>query len=356
MKVTGNALQGEAIHNYINLTATNRHYRVTVTDPAYIATDGLLNVINEISKYRRRMEFVLENHNRFNVYSAGFYVGHLRAGRVGRSSDISAIFGSPTHSRPRASAGLEYNEEYSSNVKTAAKEAVQLYVPAKKETVVEIFKTRVGHVFNAQHAVNNKENTLASGPLDNLLLEWKNKVIGPVDRWNSDTTLIRKLAFLLLDAYGDLPREEGWDFAEAVDAHAELRTMMRNFRSGESYVETYKKIMRNKLRRECMIRGGLIMCVNKIGKPTLILRSTVEGGELKAPLEIYTSAETVEELPDNIQTAYHAVRMAGLNTYVEGMGMYVSDDNIRTTDDRILGSCVWLDPQVYPDYTADSLS
>lgn len=344
-------LRGEEINNYVNLISTNKHYSVELPNPELCVVHGLLDVIQELSKYRRRMHYVLDATNFFNVYSAGFYVGHLRAGRVGSSHGCSYIFGSPEHSRPRAPQGLAYNEEYSASIKTAAKKASELFVPAKISTIIQKVANRVRGIFGDE----NSENSVSDAAVTRHLNSWKVVLYKGDSVYRNDERLLRTILFYALDAHRKEANDD-WDAPESANGAAELDEMFAKFAEREQYMDAYRKMVRNKARYEKMTNGGVIMYVNAIGKPTLIMRSDRPGHTLKVPFVIHSDIEKVEHLPENIQTAYHALRMAGLYTYVENTGMFISKGTENTIEDRILGSCVWLDPEVFVDYGMTSLS
>jgi len=355
MSINLTHLSGTGIDNYVNLIATNRHYTVTYAKPELKVVSGLLDVIQEFSKYRRRMEWVLENDDFFSVYYAGFYVGWLRAGRVGRGYETQVIFGSFEHNRPRAPQGLAYNEEYSASVKTAAKKASEMFKPATMNTLITKFGKRVCVIFTNDSYANYKENSIEDETVSKYINGWKGEILKGTSTYRSDERLLQTVLFYLLDARNKVESDD-WDAPESANGEAELNDMLNKFRDMDKYMDAYRKLVRNKARFEKMSALGCIMSVNYAGKPTLILRSDGPDNALKVPMVIYDHIEKVEDLPDHIQEAYHAVRLAGLNIYVEGVGMYVGDGTDRNIDDRILGSCVWLDPSLFMDYGMTSLS
>lgn len=348
-------LSGNEIDNYVNLIATNRHYTVTYAKPDLKVFNGLLDVIQEFSKYRRRMEWVLEADNFFTVYSAGFYVGWLRAGRVGSSYETKVIFGSPEHTRPRAPQGLAYNEEYSASVKTAAKKASEMFKPVTVNTLISKFNNKTHRMFTREDEVNYKENSISDSHITKCINEWKSKIMRGGGMYRSDERILQTVMFYLLDARNKLESDD-WDAPESANGASELDAMLAKFTDMDQYMEAYRKLARNKARYEKMNVLGCVMSVNYAGKPTLILRSNELGNALQVPVIIHGNADKVEHLPDYIQEAYHAVRLAGLNTYVEGAGVYVCSGTDRTIEDRVLGSCVWLDPSLFMDYGMPSLS
>lgn len=358
MAISQITLLGEEINNFINLIATNRHYTVTIEDPSYWITSGLLDVVQEFSKYRRRMEWVLAAPNRLLAYHAGNYVGHLRAGKVGRGQDMQAIFGAPDHSRPRTPMGLDYNEEYSSSVKTAAKKASEMFVQMKPAQIIAAFMGCVRAAFSSSNPVV-PENRMNYELLDQFLLNWKREIIdsdSSYDGYNADLKLLRLMTYYLVNSSNESEANDDWDAPEKVFGADAIKVLMNKFQNKDRYTEEYQRIQRNQLRFENISHYGAVMCVNRIGKPTIIQRSTVPQLTLKVPLVIYDHCQTVEELPVNIQEAYHGVRLAGLHRYVEGYGMYMNDGTTKNTGSRVLGTCVWLDPNLYIGYDPASLS
>jgi len=368
MAISQIALKGEEINNYLNLitTSAGKHYAVTVEDPSYWITSGLLDVVQEFSKYRRRMEWVLTSPNLLHAFHAGSYAGHLRAGKVGRGQEVQAIFGAPEkiggwtkvtfqrHSRPRRPQNIMYDEEYSSSVKTAAKKASEMFVQPSPNQIISSFTRCMDEAFR-----HDAENSMTYDTLHQHILTWGKDVLETGDMrddYNTEIKLLRMMTYYLLDATSEDDHSDDWDAPERVHGAESLKFLVNKFPSKDRYMEEYRRVQRNRIRHERMSKLGSVMCVNRIGKPTIILRSGVQGIAFKTPAVIYQQCETVEDLPVSIQEAYHATRLAGLHRYVEGTGMYMNEGTVKNTDSRILGSCVWLDPELFLGYSEPSLS
>jgi len=361
MAITRLTLRGEEINNYLNLitTSAGKHYAVTVENPGYPSywiTCGLLDVVQEFSKYRRRMEWVLTSPDTLQAFHAGNYVGHLQAGKVGRGQEVQAIFGAPGHSRPpcRCPQNINHNEEYSSSVKTAAKKASEMFVQLSPNQIISAFTWCVNEAFHP-----DAENSMAYATLNQHILTWRKDVLETGDMhddYNTEIKLLRMMTYYLLDATSEDDHSDDWDAPERVHGAESLKFLVNKFPNKDRYMEEYRKVQRNRIRYEQMSNLGAVMCVNRIGKPTIILRSGMQGIAFKTPAVIYQQCETVEDLPVSIQEAYHATRLAGLHRYVEGTGMYMNEGTLRDTNSRILGSCVWLDPELFLGYSEPSLS
>ena len=312
----------------------------------------MLNVIVGMSKSSANLEWVMTGDSLFRVFRSGDYVGDFRLGYPG-GGHPAMVFTSPNIKRGRNMTGLANNEEFSRSVSGMTK---KIFESIAFPNLVRLFREYDGSVYHAffrESSPNFAKNRIDYSKSEAYLNAWRRKSMIKNERAE---LFLEDILCSLIRGFGPEAEDTGWDSDVANGVHwrpsdyiNDLKAIVEGFESREEFCAAFTTARTNQIRSNNMRTSGITLRENRAGNIDIF--KVMENPERLHPVFKFEGIESraLMTMPfgERMNTAYHTLKVAGLNEYVPGVGMMVSNENGIGGDFATRMRWMWLDPEQF---------